>query len=547
MRRMMLLATACAAAWSADPAFTLVVNTQIPGYTASSQFWLRLSGAYTYDCRIDWGDGSLSTITAATDEELVHTYAVPGIHAIRITENTVGGFPTINFNNFVEAAKVTQLANWGDVTWTTMYAAFYGCSNMVITATDAATAKTGSVTEFSAAWEGCTSLTSFPVIDTHSGRTFGSTWSGCTSLSAFPVLDLGSATYVGGAWSMCPMLRSFPLLDTSSVGNFSGAWTNDTGLTSFPQLNTSSGTDFGYAWSGCSGLAEFPALDLSKGTFFRNAWLGCTGLRSFPTVDLGAASDLTGAWYECRGLASFPELDLPSASFLGYAWGDCWNLASVSVANTAGVFDFSHTWSGCTSLKHIAADMSHMSDGTGCFDGVHLADSDYSALLMQLAGTAYYAGVRFSGGNSQYQYSAEAARATLTTSKGWMISDGGPVGGGTVAPIITSPLTASGRIGAHFSYPITATNTPVHFAATGLPPGLYVMATTGVISGKPSAAGTYAATISAYNGGGSGEASLSITIGRDLDSGSDAGGCAAGATGVLAIALGLHLGRRRRT
>src|SRR5216110_210316 len=79
-------------------------------------------------------------------------------------------------------------------------------------------------------------------------------------------------------------------------------------------------------------------------------------------------------------------------------------------------------------------------------------------------------------------------------------------------PVITSPLTATGQVGVAFSYQITATNSPTSFNATGLPAGLTVNTTSGLISGTPTTAGTYSVTISATNGGGTGSATLTLTI-----------------------------------
>src|SRR5205814_7105244 len=70
------------------------------------------------------------------------------------------------------------------------------------------------------------------------------------------------------------------------------------------------------------------------------------------------------------------------------------------------------------------------------------------------------------------------------------------------APAITSSLTANGTVGAAFSYTITATNNPTSFNATGLPAGLSVNTTNGVISGTPTAAGSFSVTISATNAAG---------------------------------------------
>ena len=79
-------------------------------------------------------------------------------------------------------------------------------------------------------------------------------------------------------------------------------------------------------------------------------------------------------------------------------------------------------------------------------------------------------------------------------------------------PAITSTLTASGTVGSPFSYTITATKNPTSFNAAGLPAGLSINTTTGVIAGTPTAAGTSSVTLSATNGLGTGSATLAVTI-----------------------------------
>src|SRR6266513_1254896 len=81
-------------------------------------------------------------------------------------------------------------------------------------------------------------------------------------------------------------------------------------------------------------------------------------------------------------------------------------------------------------------------------------------------------------------------------------------------PKITSATTASGTVGVAFSYQITADQAipPGGWGATGLPAGLTVNTNTGLISGTPTAAGTYSVTISATNANGTGTATLTLTI-----------------------------------
>jgi C1A family cysteine protease len=81
------------------------------------------------------------------------------------------------------------------------------------------------------------------------------------------------------------------------------------------------------------------------------------------------------------------------------------------------------------------------------------------------------------------------------------------------APVITSPLTASGSIGSPFAYTITATNNPTSWDAKNLPAGLTYVANTPNVTGTPTVAGIFPIIICAANAAGQvGQATLNITI-----------------------------------
>ncbi|NBS80174.1 hypothetical protein EBS57_10380, partial [bacterium] len=87
-------------------------------------------------------------------------------------------------------------------------------------------------------------------------------------------------------------------------------------------------------------------------------------------------------------------------------------------------------------------------------------------------------------------------------------------GTGSFPPVFTSSNFISGQVGVSFSFQLVATENPTSYGASGLPSGIALNTTTGLLAGTPNAAGTNPGTVSASNAAGSVSQTVTFAIAR---------------------------------
>ena len=114
-------------------AFTIEVKTDNTGVSNSDQF--EFTGALgDYDVVAKQNDIVVATFNDLSGAETI-TLPSSGIYVLEVSAKEVNGFDRIRFGGG-DKDKMLDIKLWGTIVWGTFNSAFYGCDNMLTTATD---------------------------------------------------------------------------------------------------------------------------------------------------------------------------------------------------------------------------------------------------------------------------------------------------------------------------------------------------------------------------------------------------------------------------
>jgi surface protein len=367
-----------------DTRFKITVDTTKVG-SANDTFILPTAGAGSYDYYVDWGDGGAeSHVTANTSQTKV--YAASGTYQLKIR----GTFPQIYFNNAGDKAKLMTIDNWGNIAWSSMVGAFYGCANLTANYTDVPTT------------------------------------SACTSMQ--------------NMFRLCALFNGLVAFNTANVTSMAGMFL---GCSVFNQsvstFNTAKVTAFQNMFQDClvfnQSVSNFNTAEaLYTFSMFFNCRVFNQSVSNFNTAkDTNMAGMFSGCYAFNQSVANFNTANVTDMSNMFYT---CFVFnQSVANFNTAKVTTMASMFQGAYIFNQSLAawDVTKVTTMANMLNGnTEMSLANYDATLISWGAQAVTNTVTFHAGESNYTAGgdAETARAHLVLAvgsggHGWTITDGG--------------------------------------------------------------------------------------------------------------------------
>jgi len=364
---------------------------------------------HRYNFTIEWGDGSKDeNITS----EIIHTYEEIGTYSIKIS----GKYPQPWFGNYgpqrnykdYDGHKLLSIDQWGDTEWKSMVAAFIECRRMIGNAADKPnlTDVHSMFRMFYRAGDFNQNIDNWDVSNvTNMSAMFKYAYNFNQNIDNW---DVSSVTDMSAMFRHAfDFNQNIDNWDVSNVTNmssmFSRARTFNQDLSAW---DVSAVTDMSAMFSRTSAFnQDLSTWDVSAVTDMYQMFSRTSAFNQ----DLSAwdVSSVTNIGTMFLGATAFNQ-DLST-----------WDVSSVTY--------MSNVFSGATTFNQDLSswDVSAVKNMGLMFRGVTLSTANYDALLLGWSALSLQSGVTFSGGDSQYSATSQAARDTLTNDYNWTVTDGG--------------------------------------------------------------------------------------------------------------------------
>jgi len=265
----------------------------------------------TTSATIDWGDGTITNITAYNDPGATHTFTSGDSNRVVVVSGTIGGF-----NSQASGASpllLRSILSWGPINGgVSGLASFQGCANLTssipveldVVSDGWLSTGGGSI------WYQCAKLQRAPNINSLTNiSSLVSAYRGCNAMTNFsPVSNLGKVTTIGTAWQECSLMTDAPNVNSLfNVTDMNRAWLTCTKLTNAsPVNNLTKNTTLVSAWQGCVSLRNPPEVNtMTNCTSAAGAWSGCTNLRYGVSVcSMTKITSMDSSYLSCAQMTS---------------------------------------------------------------------------------------------------------------------------------------------------------------------------------------------------------------------------------------------------
>jgi surface protein len=376
--------------------FTINTANTSTGSTAADQFKLPLVSSLPLNAVVNWGDGSSDTITVFNQAETTHTYDTSS--TTEFTVSITGDLSGWQFNNGGDRLKMLDVKQWSALN-ISVSNGFQGCTNLTASATDA------------------------PLITTTS---LGSYFRSCSNFNGaignWDVSNVSSMSYMFFQANL--FNANLNNWDTSSLSDSRGLFRGTAFNGDISNWNTSNLLLVAEMFQDTSAFNqnistktvnlgqpnEYIAWDTSNVTAMNLMFLGSQAFNQ--DISNWDVSNVTN-FFQC--FQSNPVFNQNIGS---------WDVSNVSnfgnMFFNADAFDQDiSAWD----INQVTNFSNFMASATG------LSTTNYDLLLVGWEAQAPTSGLSVNFGGSQYTLGSAAAtaRASLISTYGWTITDGGGI------------------------------------------------------------------------------------------------------------------------
>ena len=388
--------------------FIMEVDTTRSGVSNSEQF--EFTGAEgDYDVIAKQNDTVVASFDNLSGEETI-TLPSSGVYDLEVIPKVVNGFNRIAFNSGGDKVKITDIKQWGDVVWSSFERAFWGCRNMLVTATDVP--DLSSVTSMFSMFEDATvanpNTRDWNVSNvTDMQSMFYQVTSANPDVSNWDVSNVTDMYFIFfGASSANPDVSNW---DVSNVTNMAYMFRDASSANPDVSLwDVSNVTDMSDMFYGASSANPDVSLwDVSNVTNMSSVFSNATSAN--PDVsnwNVGSVTDMDRMF-------SSTTVANPDVSN--------WNVSSVT--------DMSFMFRKASSANPDVSnwDVSNVTDMAYMFELSNLSVENLTIIYENWSQLSLQNNVQFGAGTIKYNTSGQAGRYILINTYNWNITDGGQI------------------------------------------------------------------------------------------------------------------------